>query len=119
MEDTAHATDHLLLLIGEVELALDVAVHAFTGLTADGDDGSVGLGSLMLYAALRDVDLIEFGLPLIEKPHPRVLVGLELGFGIGHIFRIDVGELRCSGDAGVFQSVHHIHDVGHIDAARA
>ena len=61
-EGVADAENHVALGLCQVELAFDSAIHAFTGLTADGDDGGISFLYLMLHAALGDVDLVELGL---------------------------------------------------------
>ena len=78
MVDAAHAVDHRLFVFVEIEFGLDVAVQTFTSLTADGDNGCIGLLAGSLHAAPADFYLRELGLSLVEEPHLRILVGLEL-----------------------------------------
>ena len=99
VERVAHVHDHLPLVLGEVELALYLAVNALAGLTANGDDGCVGILHFIVDADGADAD---FGVLLLSEhlhliPACGMAVGLELCAGILHILAIDVGErLRWS-----------------------
>ena len=51
-ELTAHAEYHVLLDLRQVELAINLAVHTLTSLTADGYNGCIGLLDFVGHAAV-------------------------------------------------------------------
>ena len=118
-EDVAHAKDHLLLVVCEVELAFYLPVHPLAGLPTYGDDGRIGQFGFGGGATLGYFYLIKLGLSLIEKPHHGILVGLEFGFGILYVVLVNLGELRCGAHSDILEPCHHIHHVGHVDTSRA
>ena len=119
MELVADTEDHVLLLTRQVELAVNLTVHTLACLTTDSDDSGIGLSDLMLHATLRDFYLVELGLTLVEEPHHRVLVGLQLRLGILDVVLVYLGQQGCRRNTDILQTLHHIYHVGHIDATRA
>ena len=89
MESIRYTENHILLYLTEIELTIDLAIHSLTRLTADGDDGSICLWLLTSYTTLSNLDFIELWLSLIQEPHHRILVCLQLSLGILYIILID------------------------------
>ena len=96
MEGIADVLDERELLGDEVELGGDVAIDAFTSLTADGDDGGVGACHFLLDGDGGETNLWILLLPhhLSLEPFGGMALGLELHAGIGDILSVDVGECR-------------------------
>ena len=117
MEGIRNTENHILFRLTEVELTIDLTVHTLTSLTSDGDDGGISLRLLIGHTALSYIDFIEFWLSLIQEPHHRILVCLELCLGIFHIVLIDFCELRSSSHTDVLQSSNHIYRITYIDSS--
>ena len=117
MESIRYTENHILLYLTEVELTIDLAIHSLTCLTADGDDGSVCLWLLASYTAFSNLDFIELRLSLIQEPHHRILVCLQLSLGILHIILIDFRKLRSSCHTDVLQTGNHIHRIAYINGS--
>ena len=113
MEGVADVLDQRLLFGDEVELCLDVAVDALTGLAADGDDGSVGGADFLFYGNRRDADLRILLLThhLSLEPLGGMTLGLEFYAGIGDVFAVDVGELGRRLDASVLKALEHVDHI--------
>ena len=83
-----------MLLGDEVELGIDVAVNTLTSLSANGDDGSIGILRLVVDEDGADGNL---GLFLLSEhlhlvPLCRMALGLELHLRIINILAVDVGQ---------------------------
>ena len=107
MEGTAHILDHVAFQCGEVEFLINTAVYTFASLSSDGDDGSVCIFHVSVYATLGYFNLRHLGLSELQKPHHGVSICLEFHFRIIYIsdrYRSKSLSCRCR----CFQSFHHV-----------
>ena len=102
----------------QVELAVNLAVNALTSLTTDGDNRSISLLQFVGHATLRDFYLVKLGLSLIEEPHHRVLVGLQLHLRILHVVLVYLCQQRRGLHTNILQTLHHIDNIRHVDTTR-
>ena len=116
MEGIRHSEYHVLLYLTQVELTIYLAVHTLASLSTYGDDSSIGLRLFTGYAALGYLDFIEFGLSLIQEPHHRILIGLQLSLGIFHVVLIDFCKLRSGSHTDVLQTCNHVYRITYINS---